>query len=286
MEKEAIVTKTLHRPIGLYEKAMPDMPWGTRFQLMRKIGYDYFELSLDDLRVERLDWNPREIQALHTCASDNGLKMFSMNLSAHRHFPLGSSEARVERMANEIMKKAIDFAYESSIRVIQLAGYDVFTKEPSTPATKERFIKNLRCGVDYAAKAGVMLAIEPVDLNFITNCEHAMEYVNLIQSPWLQVYADFGNVTACGHDMIADLECAKNHLVAIHVKDGKDGDMRTVPLGEGEVDFIAAFRKLNEIEFNGPYIIEMWGEDDPNHEFHAQKALAFTKKHLDLANCL
>jgi len=282
-KKDTIVTERFHRPIGLYEKAMPPMSWDARFQTMRQVGYDCFELSLDTLRVERLDWEPAKIRALHRCARENALQIFSMNLSAHRHFPLGSSDTTIESKANDIMKKAVDFSYEAGIRVVQLAGYDVFTEEPSTEATRARFVKNLRHGVEYAAGAGVMLAIEPVDLRFITSCAQAMEYVNLMKSPWLQVYSDMANTAASGHDVVADLECARNHLVAMHVKDGRDGVMRNVPFGEGIVDFEAVFRKLNAMEFKGPYIIEMWGEDDPAYERNIRNALEFTKKHLEMA---
>lgn len=275
---------TRHKPIGLYEKAMPPMPWEQRFTLMRQIGYDYFELSLDNNRIERLDWPAQKIRNLHHCARENGLKIFSMNLSAHRHFPLGSSDAKIALQANDIMKKAIDFSWEAGIRVVQLAGYDVYTEEISTAETKQRFIQGIAQGLEYAAQAGVMLAIEPVDLEFITSCAHAMEYIELFSSPWLQIYPDMGNTVAAGHNVVSDLLLARNHIVAMHVKDSKERIVRDIPFGEGIVPFDAVFKQLDALGFQGPYIIEMWGENDPHYERNIRFALEFTKKHLNLAH--
>lgn len=275
--------QTLHNPIGLYEKAMPPMPWDVRFKTMNQVGYDCFELSIDNLRIERLDWKSERVNEIRQCAGENGLRLFSMNLSAHRHFPLGSTNAAISSKAVDIMKKAVDFSYEIGIRVIQLAGYDVYTEEASTQKTKELFIRNLRQGVEYASEAGVMLALEPVDLDFITKCEHAMEYVDLISSAWLQVYPDMANIAAAGHDVVSDLFYAYGHMVAVHVKDGTDRVVRGVPLGEGIVPFEAVFKYLNTIHFKGPYIIEMWGENDHDYEHNIRCALAFTRRHLDIA---
>lgn len=55
-----------------------------------------------------------------------------MCLSAHRRFPLGSEDDAVRAQGLEIMRKAIQFAQDVGIRVIQLAGYDVTISRPMT----------------------------------------------------------------------------------------------------------------------------------------------------------
>ncbi|STI83091.1 L-xylulose 5-phosphate 3-epimerase [Escherichia coli] len=45
-----------------------------------------------------------------------------MCLSAHRRFPLGSEDDAVRAQGLEIMRKAIQFAQDVGIRVIQLAA--------------------------------------------------------------------------------------------------------------------------------------------------------------------
>lgn len=66
------------------------------------------------------------------------MQIKSMCLSAHRRFPFGSADAAVRARARDIMDRAIDFSCELGIRVIQLAGYDVYY-EPSTPESVRAF---------------------------------------------------------------------------------------------------------------------------------------------------
>jgi L-ribulose-5-phosphate 3-epimerase UlaE len=68
-----------------------------------------------------------------------------------------------------------------------------------------------------------------------------MYWVNRINSPYLQVYPDAGNITnaAClyGKPVSADLETGRGHLSALHLKETKPGVYREVPYGTGHVDF-------------------------------------------------
>ena len=52
-----------------------------------------------------------------------------MCLSGHRKYPLGSHDKEIQKKSLEIMKKAIDFAADLGIRIIQLAGYDVYYED-------------------------------------------------------------------------------------------------------------------------------------------------------------
>jgi len=53
-------------------------------------------------------------------------------------FPLGSEDDAVRAQGLEIMRKAIQFAQDVGIRVIQLAGYDVYYQEANNE-TRRRF---------------------------------------------------------------------------------------------------------------------------------------------------
>ena len=48
------------------------------------------------------------------------------------------------------------------------------------------------------------------------------------------------------------------------MKDTIPGEPRRVPFGEGVTPFVAAFRKLAEMNFNGPILLEMWNDDAPD----------------------
>ena len=108
-----------------------------------------------------------------------------------------------------------------------------------------------------------MLALENWDIQ-INSIARAMEYVDYFNSPWFQLYADIGNLVYAEHDVVAQLELARGHIAALHVKDTLPGQLRYVPPGEGAVPFVDAFTKLAEIGFQGPVALELWTESFPN----------------------
>ncbi|MDZ5034288.1 L-ribulose-5-phosphate 3-epimerase, partial [Clostridium perfringens] len=126
------------------------------------------------------------------------------------------------------------------IRVIQIAGYDVYYEE-SNEETKELFIKNLEKSVEMASKKGVILAFETMETDFLNTVEKAMEYVNLVNSPYLQVYPDCGNVTnaVLNTERTAsdDFKIGAGHLAAVHLKETVPGKFREIPFGTGHVNF-------------------------------------------------
>jgi L-ribulose-5-phosphate 3-epimerase len=247
--------------VGIYEKALPlTMTWPERLTAAAQAGFDFLELSIDesDERLERLDWRPAQRAELRQAIYDVGLPITSMCLSGHRKYPMGSASKAIHERGLDIMKKAVDLARDIGVRIVLVPGYDVFY-EPSDEGTKARFLEGLRKGVAWASSVGVMLALENTE-KFVTSITHAMWYVNEVNSPWLQLYGDIGNLLALGHDMLTELDAGAGHLAGIHIKDAVLGEGRGIPFGQGEVPFVSAFRKLREIGFNGPIMLEMWAD--------------------------
>lgn len=251
-------------PIGIYEKAFPDdLSWEERLGQAAEAGYDFVEISIDesDARLARLDWSISKRDALCQAMRESGVKILTMGLSGHRKFPLGSASQDTRERALEILYRAIELASGIGVRAIQIMGYDVFY-EPSDADTEARFIEGLRMGVRWASSAGVMLALENVDVEFVNSVEKAMRFVREVDSPWFQVYPDIGNLVAAEYDPISQLRLAKGHIVGIHIKDAIPGKVRGVPFERGIVPFPDVFRTLAEIGFWGPLVVEMWAHLD------------------------
>lgn len=147
-------------PLGIYEKALPAGEcWLERLKLAKALGFDFVEMSLDetDARLARLDWSPEQRLALVKAVAETGVRVPSMCLSAHRRFPLGSEDDAVRHQGLEIMRKAIQLAQDVGIRVIQLAGYDVYYQQ-ANDETRRRFRDGLKQSVEMASRARVTTA--------------------------------------------------------------------------------------------------------------------------------
>ena len=140
-------------PVGIYEKAFnPRISWKERLDRVARLGMDYIEISIDetDERLSRLDWDKGQKKELLDLMWSSGIPIRSMCLSAHRRFPFGSHDPESRNRAKDIMEKAIDFAGELGIRVIQLAGYDVYY-ENSTGESVQRFTEGMQWAAERAA---------------------------------------------------------------------------------------------------------------------------------------
>jgi len=258
----------MKNPIGIYEKALPkNMDWPQRFEAAKKAGYDFLELSVDETaeRMARLEWTLAERLAFTRASLEAGIPVPSMCLSGHRKIPFGSADPAVRKQALEFMVKAIRFASETGIRVIQLAGYDVYY-EPVRPDSRELYMQGMELALEEAARRQVMLSLEIMDTTFLNSISKYLVLKERLASPWFTVYPDLGNLTAWGNDMKRELTVGINHIVGVHVKETKPvgpdfpGSFRDIPFGEGTVDFVDAFRNLHDLGYAGPFLVEMWTE--------------------------
>ena len=250
--------------LGLYEKALPgDLSWDERLSTAKAAGYDFLEISVDETeeRLSRVNWTDAQREALVGAISRHNMPILTMCLSGNRRFPIGSQDEEIRRRGTCLIKDAVDFSLSVGIRIVQLAGYDEFYNE-ANERTQELFVASLREVVEYAAGKGVSLALETVDTELMDSIEKAMKFVSLVNSPYLQVYPDLGNITAAGKDIEKDFFTGAGHIMAIHLKDTRPGQVREIPYGAGTVDFVSFFRLIKKMDYKGLLVAEMWATND------------------------
>lgn len=267
---------------GIYEKALKEQSFEQMFQDAKEAGYQSFELSIDatDKRLARLNWGKRETEEVWKASLRQDIRLLTMCLSGHKRFPLGSSDPEVIRTGMEIMRGAIKLAGRLGIRVIQLSGFDVYDQEQRTQETRKRYIDNIYKAARMAEEVCVMLAIEPVEGNLLA-VKDTMEVIKKIDSHCLQIYPDMANINSLGIDPIEELPYGKGHIAAVHMRDSLPGIFdATLPFGSGYLDFDGIFKKLHEIGFCGPMIVEMWNTDRPEYKKLICQAREYMETHI------
>ena len=255
--------------IGLYEKAMPGtLTWREKLEAAKAAGYDFLEISIDETeeRLNRLQWSREERLELVKLMYEIDLPIHTMCLSGHRKYPIGSSDPKTCARGMEIMEQAIRLAQDLGVRIIQLAGYDVYYEE-STKETVERFEKNLKKCVQMAAKAGVLMGFETMETEFMNSCGKAMRYVESVDSEYLGVYPDSGNLNNAAllyeQDVLEDLKTCRGHVVALHLKETVPGKYRDMMYGEGRVNFPAIIDAAWSIGVR-KFVTEFWYQGKEN----------------------
>lgn len=271
--------------LGMYEKATPlTLDWKERLTLTQECGFDWLEISIDetDDRLSRL-WNHEEALAIRRAQQDTGVRIRTMCLSAHRKYPLGASDPAVREKSLDILRRALEFSQLQGIRIIQLAGYDVYY-EPSTEETRAWFLEGLHKICDEAAANGVILGFETMETPFLDTVGKAMHYVHAVNSPYLQVYPDVGNLTNAAlltqSSVTEDMELGRGHLAAVHLKETLPGIYRDLSFGEGHVRFpevVAKAWALGVRQFTG----EFWCGASPRYREEAARSAVFLRACLD-----
>ena len=132
-----------------------------------------------------------------------------------------------------------------------------------------------------AEKMGIMLAVEIMDTSYLNSLSKFEILKKEVNSPYFMAYPDVGNISGWNYDVCTELMLSREHIVQIHLKDtykvkaNYSGQFRDLTIGEGEVDFLAIFKILKQINYTAPLVIEMWAKDHKWREniITAQKRL-------------
>jgi sugar phosphate isomerase/epimerase len=167
------------------------------------------------------------------------------------------SATPVERPEDEAAahaRRLIDNARRVGIPILLEMGQ-------SKPELYDAYFSVMRVVAPYAAERGVTIALKPHG-GLATTGDDCLRAMQAVEHPAFRLAFDPGNLLYyAGQDPVAELPKLAPYVVAMCVKDerGGSGSGRTVDItpGDGDVDFPAIFRILNDHGFEGkPAIVE------------------------------
>ena len=276
-------------PLGLYEKALPfEWDFERKLETVKELGFDFMEFSVDPDHTDRLDWSEKKIADFKKVSMRLGVPVLTMALSANRACPLGSKHDHVREEGKVYLKKAILLAVKLGVRIVQVAAYDVYElqEKEGNEENDRLFLESITECARFAARSGVMLALETMDTPYAGSVERCKRIVDIVGSPWVQIYADTGNIAAAGIDFTKDILTGAPHVVAVHLKDSKPGMVRHIHYGNGIVDFDADLKALKETGFQGFFIAEMWYDVYANYIGRVKESCLFLRDKIKAADSL
>ena len=254
--------------IGLYEKAMRNtLTWKEKLQCAKECGYDYLEISIDatEEKINRIYMDTEEKREIMEAIFDAGIPIGSMSVSALTKYALGDPDQAVRSRGMEIAEKSIQLASALGVRTVMIPGYDIYYGE-STIETKRYFLENIRKIAEIAEREGILVGFETMENNFMNTTGKAVQYVNMVDSAYLKIYPDAGNITnaavANRHDVCEDLSLGKGKLIALHLKETKPDVYREVPFLTGHVEFERIINTAWELGVRR-YVTELWDVGQP-----------------------
>ena len=147
------------------------------------------------------------------------------------------SDPRTEEWVSD----AIDAAKAVGVKVILLAFFGKDELKGDKAGTEE-VIRRLKKVAPKAEKEGAILGIE----SWLSADEH-LYIIDAVGSPAVQVYYDVGNSTNKGYDICKEIrQLGAKRLCEFHAK-----DYSNKPFGQGQVDFKAVRKAMDDIGWRG-----------------------------------
>jgi L-ribulose-5-phosphate 3-epimerase len=229
-----------------------------RFQAARDAGFDGVEVDSHLSREEVL--RARDL---------TGLLIPSVCDSKHWKLLLSSPDPKVRNEGSEALKVAIEDAAAYGADTVLLVPGRV-NEEISYDECWSRSAEEIKKVIPVAEKLNVRIAVENVWNNFLLSPMEAANYIDQFGSQAVGAYFDVGNILAYGWPE-QWIKILGKRIAKVHIKEysrkiadaqGKSAGFK-VKLTEGDVNWHAVMKALDESGYSGWTTVEMSGGNTP-----------------------
>jgi sugar phosphate isomerase/epimerase len=153
----------------------------------------------------------------------------------------------------------------AAIQVADWMGADLLILNAERSVDQERqwqeHVTRLRGLCVFAELAGVTLAVEPEPLLVIGSSQDALDMIEAVGSPRLKINLDVGHAQITDPDLAQTVRLLGDRLAHLHLEDIAGRVHKHLPFGQGEIDFVALRAALDEVGYQGPYVVDLFGRD-------------------------
>jgi len=247
---------------GRYQ-AHPVGYWQDEFKIASQLELDCIEFILDynDLEINPL-FKDGGIQEINKIIESTGVEVFSICTDFLMEMPLHSNNIKNAKFSQKALINLLKNA--SKLRVSDLVIPCVDQSSLKNQKDADKFITSLMPVVDCAEKYRINLSLE-TDLDPQAFFDLLMRF----DSDRVTVNYDIGNSASLGYDLIEELNAYGSRITDIHIKDRILGS-GPVELGKGSADFNSFFNKLKEFDYEGPFIMQAFRDDEGIKIFNKQ----------------
>jgi hexulose-6-phosphate isomerase len=242
--KKAVKFGMVREQLSLFEK----------FKLLKELGFDGVEMSSPS------SLNRQEVLAAR---ESTGLPIHGVVDSVHWRKTLSDGDPAVRQEGREALETALRDASAFEADTVLLVPA-VVTEEVAYDDAYRRSQEEIRKVLPLARELGVRIAFENVGNSFLMSPLEFARYIDEFDSPWVGAYFDIGNVLRYGWPD-QWIRILGSRILKLDVKErNRNGFTRGAPrpkIGEGDVNWPAVRRALQEIGYRGWATAEVRGGD-------------------------
>ncbi|GFZ82415.1 hexulose-6-phosphate isomerase [Paenibacillus marchantiophytorum] len=230
------------------------------FKISREAGYNAVELNVNPLGDVGLtmETTASEAEAIGRLAKTYDIQLRSLSTSLLWHSPLSSADAALREQGRRVVEKQLELAELLGIDTVLVVPGAV-NEETSYDECYDRSHAELALLVQEAEKRRVRIGIENVWNKFLLSPLEMRAYVDDLQSSYVGVYFDVGNILHNGYPQ-QWIRILGSRIFKIHVKDYRPNvgnGHGFVPLLAGDVNWAEVRSALGEIGYTDTVTAEV-----------------------------
>ncbi len=272
MNPMGIMQGRVSPPLDGRIQSFPWLSWREEFARARSCGLDVIDWIFD---AESWQANPlmtgRGLDAILDLIERTGVKLGSVCADFCMAQPLIRCSAfeRNERLL--VLRQLLRRCCMAGVPVVELPFVD--NSAINNETEMEEVGETLTWLADEAAALDIVLALETS-----LGPEQLGGMLERLNHPSIKANYDIGNSASLGYDTTSELAAYGEHVVTVHVKDRLRG-ASTVPLGEGDADFVASFDALARAGYAGPFILQA-ARGGTDEIAWCRRNLRFVRRHV------
>ena len=228
------------------------------FQLAQKYGFDGVEVALEENGPVKFDSTQDDIKQYRKVAESYGMSLYSLVCDLCWAYSFTSNSTDICNKAEEMVITQLKIASWLGCDTIlvlpgMVQGLSSEDEIVSYDVVYNRSLEALKRLSKYAEEFGVTIGLENVWNKFLLSPLEMRDFIDKIGSSRVQSYFDVGNVVVNGFPE-QWIKILSNRIAKIHFKDyiRSNGTLDGfVNILEGDVDYKAVMKALDEIGYNG-----------------------------------
>ena len=220
--------------------------WQNEFSIASKNDINLIEWTIDTFKFYLNPLiNLNQWEEINTIASKNNILIPSVTCDYFMENPPWKSDI-------DLIKKGIIAIFQgmknisAKILVVPLVDNSSLLDSSNADTVKNLFI-NL---IPEMIQNNIQIAFE-CDLN----PEELLYFISEFDKNYFGINYDIGNSASLGFDPNKEFEAYGSRITNVHVKDRKINGP-TIPLGEGDAEFLRIFGLLHEVNYQGNLILQ------------------------------
>jgi sugar phosphate isomerase/epimerase len=232
--------------------------------LLLERGFRHIELFCDEPHGNPFHISKREIQKIQRLKEKHDLQ-FSIHAPCFDLNP-ASINPRIREEVFEHYRESLNLARKvrASAVVVHLGNQsDMKLRQDESLI---RTIQLLKRVLKIAENYRILLLAENTDygnLSMVKDVEQYRRVIYKFHSPFMKAILDTGHANLNGIPMVRLIKRLGRRLGSLHISDNQGDKDAHLPPGQGSINFKLIFTALENIQFNGTVILEIYDENSP-----------------------